>query len=462
MTGNNRIYQSGLFLLAGYFLLIVAATYWHVARADDLVSDPKTNAGRLYQEELRIERGRILDRNGVVLADTVRGPDGNSLRRYTEPGLVHVVGYHSARFGDSGMEAHGTNILSGMTGASAAIGLFQDLLHLPRKGGDIVLTIDSRIQRVAETAMAGRTGALVAMNPRTGEVLAMVSNPTFEPASLETQWDSLRVSPSRPLLNRATQCLYIPGPAAKLVSLAASRGARLIEPSTAASCREELDVFGFKVTSHNEPPGKRTQNMQDALSYSCNTALAELGIKVGRERLTSMARNLGMLDHVPFELDTEAGQMSSAPGFLESPQGLAVTSFGQGELLFSPLHLALATSAIANGGLVPTPRLVAGSLSVTWRRAMSPQTAFALASMMEHGVSQGWASTAAIPGVRVAGKTGTAELEAGQQSHAVFIAFAPVDNPRVAIAVIKERAGSGSRESGPVVKAVLEEALKGE
>ncbi len=460
MTTGDRIYQSGLFLLGSYLLLIVAATYWHVVRADDLATDPETNAGRLYQEELRIERGRILDRNGVVLAETIKGPDGGIQRRYTDPGLVHVVGYHSARFGDSGIEAHGTDILSGMTGASAAIGLVQDIMHLPRKGGDITLTIDSRIQRVAETAMGNSPGALVALNPRTGEVLAMVSNPTFDPASLETQWDTLRDKADRPLLNRATQGLYTPGSTFKIVTMAAALEAHLIDPSTPANCPGELDVVGFKVTSRNEPPGKRTQNMQDALAYSCNTALAELGIKVGKDRLISMVRNLGMLDHVPFELDTEAGQTGSTPGFIEHPQGLAVTAFGQGELLFSPLHLALAASAVANGGLVPTPRLIAGSWPVTWRRAMSPQTAFALAGMMEYGVNEGWAKTAAIPGVKVAGKTGTAELAAGQQPHAVFIAFAPVDNPKVAIAVIKERAGSGSGVSGPVVKAVIEEALR--
>ncbi|MBI4497656.1 MAG: penicillin-binding protein 2 [Chloroflexi bacterium] len=459
-TIAGRIARTGVVLLAGYLLLALLAVYWQVVRADELVADPTANAGRLYQEELRVARGRILDRNGVVLAETVTAPDGTRQRRYPHPGTVHVVGYHSARFGESGMEAVAGGILSGRTGVSALLGIFWDLLHQPRRGGEVRLTLDSRIQQAAEAAMGGQPGAVVALNPRTGEVLALVSTPGFDPNRLEQQWETLRTSPARPLLNRATQGRYSPGSTFKTVTLATALEAGLVDALTPIRCPEQLNVAGFPVRSRNEPSGKTTRTVRDAYAYSCNTAFAELGLQVGQERLTALAGALGLGERIPFELETAAGQVSSTPEYVDSPQGLAVTAFGQGEVLVTPLHLALIAAAVANDGLVPVPRLTAGKLPATWQRAMSPPAARALAEIMEYSVEEGWAAAGAVPGVRVAGKTGTAEVGERRQPHAVFIAFAPVEAPRIAVAVLKEQGGAGSTAAGPVVRAVLQAALK--
>jgi peptidoglycan glycosyltransferase len=309
--------------------------------------------------------------------------------------------------------------------------------------------------------MGGSPGALVALDPRNGDILAMVSNPGFDPnVPIDDQFEALTSREDSPLLNRATQGLYTPGSTFKTVTLAAALQAGLVDAKTPATCPATIDVLGFPVTSHNEPPGKHTTNTADAYAYSCNTYFAQLGIQVGAERLTDMARGFGILDEAPFELPTVAGRLFTTPGYMSSDQGLAVTAFGQGELQVSPLQLALVAAAVANDGMVPKPRLLMSTQPEDWRRAMSPEAAHELAGIMEYGVQQGWAATAAVPGVNVGGKTGSAEVAPGESSHAVFIAFAPVEDPKIAIAVLKERAGAGSVEAGPVVKAVLEAALK--
>lgn len=462
MSGiRQRIARTGLVMLAAYLVLLLGATYWQVVRAEELANDPATNARRIEREEQRVKRGRILDRNGVVLAETVEQPDGSFVRHYPDAFAPNTVGYHSSRYGSSGAEAAGDRVLRGVDERTSIRGLFEDLLHIRKEGDDVRLTLDAELQRAAEAAMGDGPGALVALDPQDGDILAMVSTPSFDPnVPIDDQFEALTNDPASPLLNRATQGLYTPGSTFKTVTLAAALEAGLVTPEDAAECPARIEVLDFPVTSNNEPPGKRTRTVADAYAYSCNTYFAQLGIELGEERLTEMARALGLLDPVPFELPTVAGTLATTPDFLGSDQSLAVTAFGQGELQLTPLHLALVAAAAANDGMVPKPHLLTSTDSEEWRRAMSPEAAADLASIMEYGVQAGWASTAAVPGISVAGKTGSAEVEPGASSHAVFIAFAPVDDPQIAVAVLKERAGAGSREAGPVAKAVIEAALR--
>ena len=461
MTIPARVRRLGLVFLLGYLVVAGAAAYWQVVQADAVVAEPKAGGERLRLEEQRITRGRILDRHGNVLAETITQPDGTRQRRYADLGAVHIVGYTSERFGAAGMEAVGADVLLGRGDAAEPRDLLDDLKHLPRTGHDLRITLDSKIQQAAEQALGSAPGAVIALDPRSGEVLASVSVPGYDPnVSIDDQWEALQSAPGSPLVNRVTQGLYTPGSTFKTVTLLAGLEAKLFGPQTPVRCPERLDVSGFPVTSRNEPPGKTTRNVNDAFAYSCNTAFAEMGLQVGAERLEDMARALGILDEVPLPLPTVAGQLAGEPGYLDSRQGLAVTAFGQGQLQMTPLHLALVAAAIANNGVVPKPRLVLGEPAEGWRRAMSPETARVAAGIMEDSVKNGWAATGAVPGIRVAGKTGSAEVEPGTPSHAVFIAYAPAEAPRIAIAVLKERAGAGSAEAGPVVRAVLEAALR--
>ncbi|RLT42000.1 MAG: hypothetical protein DWI58_07515 [Chloroflexi bacterium] len=453
----RRTQHVALALLAGFVTIAAGLGYWSVARAD-LANDPRVSGERLNLEAARIERGRLLDRNGVVLADTVLGPAGPQ-RRYSEPSAVHALGFNSPRFGTAGAEAAVADTLMGRTDPTPA-DTWRDLLHEARTGSDVRLTIDSRLQRAAAAAMGNATGAAIAIDPRTGDILAHVSNPTFNPNFGEEEWNALLKDSRSPLLDRVTQGLYTPGSTFKTVTLVAAVEAGLVKPDDHATCPAQVIINGSRVTSANEPPGKQTRTVADAYAYSCNTFFAELGLRVGEERLRAMAQALGLTEAPPFALPTSAGRLSTDPAFLSTGAGLAATAYGQGQLQMSPLQLVLATGAIANGGVVQRPRLRLDEAPSAWRTAMSPETARLVTQMMVRGTTDGWAATAAIPGVSVAAKTGSAEVAPGESSDALFIAFAPADAPTIAVVVVKERGGAGSTQAGPVARAIIDAWVK--
>jgi penicillin-binding protein A len=448
-----RSRKVGLALLGGFSAVALALGYWQVGRSD-LMQEVAVTGERLLEEEARVQRGRILDREGRVLAATSIGQDGQPQRDYTTPGTAHLLGFNSERAGAVGVESAAADRLLGRS-ADTPLDTWRDLLHESRTGDDVQLTIDLELQRVAAQALGNSRGAVVALDPRRGDILAMVSSPGFNPNFTPEEWDHLRAAPDTPLLNRATQGLYTPGSTFKTVTLAAALEHGLVTPATRVSCPREAFIDGVRIVSRNEPPGRTTRTVADAFAYSCNTYFAELGVQLGAERLRAMAEALGLTSEVPFPLPTAAGRLSTTSGFLDAKAGLAASAFGQGELQFSPLHLALLTAAIGNDGEVPVPRLFLDDEPATWRRAMSPGTARSLAEVMEYGVEAGWASTAALPGFRIGGKTGSAEVAPGESPDALFIAYGPTDDPQIAVAVVKEQGGSGSQQAGPIARAVI-------
>ena len=451
---GDRARVLGLAMLGAFAVLGATLGYWHAGRTD-LVTHPAVVGERLRSEEARIQRGRILDRDGDVLAVTEIGPDGEPRRVYTSSGAVHVLGFTSTRVGATGVESAAADRLMGRTSPSPR-DTWLDLLHEARAGEDVRLTIDLDVQRAAEAGLAGTAGAVVALDPVTGQVLAMASSPGFDPGFSPEEWDALREAEGSPLLNRATQGLYTPGSTFKTVTLAAALEYGLVTPETPASCPPEVFIDGVRIVSYNEPPGRQTATVADAYAYSCNTYFAQLGVQVGADRLRAMAEALGLTEAPPFPLPAAQGRLYTSDGFLETGAGLAASSFGQGELQFSPLHLALVTAAAAHEGLVPVPRLFLDEAPETWRTALSPGAAQQLAAVMVRSVEAGWASTASVPGVEVGGKTGSAEVVVEENPHALFVAFGRVNGHQLAVAVIKEHGGSGSQEAGPVARAVLE------
>ena len=449
-----RLRYVGFSILGGFAALSVVLGYWQVARSD-LTTEPAVAGERHRVEENRIQRGDILDRHGRPLAVTAIGPDGEPRRVYLDEGGVHTLGYVSALGGASGIEAAAADELLGRDSPTLR-DIWDDLLHQSRAGDPVQLTIDLDIQRAAEAALEGSIGAVVALDPRTGEVLAMASTPTFDANFTTEEWDQLRTAEGSPLLNRATQGLYTPGSAFKTVTLAAALEAGLITPDTPVECPAEVFIDGVRITSFNEPPGRTTRTVADAYAYSCNTYFAQLGIEVGEDRLRDTATALGLTEAVPFILPTSQGRLSTAPGFLGTQAGLAASAFGQGELQISPLHLALLAGVAANDGVVQRPHLMLSEEPEEWRRALSPSAAADLAAMMRYSVQAGWASTVAIEGVEIGGKTGSAEVVVEENPHALFIAYAEHEGHTIAVAAIKEFAGSGSQQTGPVVKAVIE------
>jgi len=366
-----------------------------------------------------------------------------------------MLGYVSALGGASGVESAEADRLLGRDSPSPH-DTWLDLLHESRSGDNVQLTIDVRIQRAAEEALAGATGAVVALDPHTGEILAMASTPTFDPNFTTEEWESLRTAEGSPLLNRATLGLYTPGSTFKTVTLAAALEAGLVTPDTPAECPVEVFIDGVRIVSNNEPPGRTTQTVADAYAYSCNTFFAQLGLEVGEKRLRGMAEALGLTSAPPFELPTSKGRLSTTDGFLGTDAGLAATAFGQGELQLSPLHLALLAGVALNDGVVEKPHLMRSAQPEAWHRALSPKAAADLEAMMRYSVEAGWAGTVAIPGLDMGGKTGSAEVVVEENPHALFIAWAEQDGHAIAVAVIKEFAGSGSQQAGPAAKAVIE------
>lgn len=452
-TGNVSLVVLGVFF--------AALAYWQVFRTD--LAQEKYNP-RLISAFNDPGRGRILDRNGGVLAATL--PSGQ--RTYPDPSVAHEVGYIDPRFGSSGAEFVFNAFLSGRAGAGGWSAAFSaEFSRTARTGLDVRLTIDPAIQKAASQALGSRTGAVVALDPRTGEVLAMVSVPTFDPGAIAKDGDQLVQDPTSPLLNRATQGSYPPGSTFKTVTAISALENGVITPQTSVTCDGQYVVDGFPISCNNVVQGNGTYPFKNAFTYSVNAIFAQVGVALGWDRLQATAERLGFGQSLNFTLDTAPTQLTN-PGTALTKTLLANTAFGQGELLTTPLEMATIAAAIANGGVLASPHLglavMDGNTVVdrleqpTFKRVIGADVAATLNDFMVSVVDAGQAAGVAIPGVKVAGKTGTAETGSGT-SHAWFIAFAPADNPTIAVAVIAEDGGRGSVVAAPIAGAVIKAAL---
>lgn len=471
---SRRIVRLTQVYLALLLLISAATAYWQVVRGEEL-RESEYNPRRI-EEERRALRGRILDRRGVELAAT---QDGR--RRYAFPALAHVTGFFSLRYGTTGIERAYDGLLSGRASEGPISRTVRSLLHQPRRGGHVQLTVDAELQRVADRAIGNAHGAVVLLDVRTGEIIVLLSKPLFDPNRVDADWERLRAAPAAsspqcsaqtpcaPLLNRATQGLYAPGSTFKVVTAAAALDSRLLQPNTPLpACTGAYVVEGFRIAC--QPRCDGVYDLTHALVYSCNAAFGRIGNMLGEARLREYARRFGIGAALPLEIATAPTQFASGTNL--SQPAVASTAFGQGELLMTPLQMALVAATVASGGELPAPQLVLRTLDRsgntleeirprTLGRAMSQQAAQQLTQMMVLAVEQGYGFQARIPGVRVAGKTGTAQSSNDPRvpDHSWFIGFAPADRPRYAIAVMMEFSGWGSLEAAPVARQVLEAAL---
>src|SRR5688572_8243562 len=480
-----------LVLLSGFLVVALALGYWQFFRQDDLLARP-TNP-RIAEEARRVVRGKIVDRTGKALAENVPTPGGASERTYPVGGLANVVGYHSERYGNSGIEERYDEYLSGARSADPVDRTISALLHRPTVGSDVVLTLDARIQQSAVDVLGGAPGAVVVLDPKTGAVLAMASAPTFDPGQIDERWEALLGDAARPLVNRAIQSAYTPGSTFKVITASAALDLNLVDPRATFRCTEPIRIDGLQVDCKNHAHLANV-DFREAFAWSCNRTFALTGLELGTERLAladglkapfpwqnQLGQSAQRLDEyaqrfwigrsVPFDLPVEAGQVKGGGEWYASL--LAQTGFGQGELATTPLQMALAAATIANGGAVPAPYLTTearapGGATTTFNRgggtlgrAISEKTAQTVNEMMALSGDTAWAKPAAIPGLEVAGKTGTAEAGAeGSTPHSWFIGYAPADDPRVAIAVIMEHKGSGTDFATPAARTVLQGALE--
>jgi penicillin-binding protein A len=492
---RRNVRRTAVALLACFGVVALALGYWQVWRAADLAQDPANP--RVAEARQLQPRGRILDRNGQVLANSQSTPQGPR-RILADPSLVHTVGFHSDRFGDTNLEAAYDAELRGERSVPPLDRLAQQLFHRGPRANDLVLTIDRRIHDAAVGALGTSDGAIVALDPRSGAVLAMVSKPFFDPNAPDDQLASPQSDPSQPLFNRAVQALYVPGSTFKTVTATAALDTHLVDLNQPFTCTTAVKIGTYSVDCRNSQHIPRLTYKQ-AYAWSSNRVFGLTGLLLGFSQLAPInawlsdkppgdypwastgssiqasanvlvdyARRYGFERSIPFDLPVATSQMKREATEW-TPELLVQTAFGQGEIQVTPMQMALVAATVANGGRVPTPYVAAelrdGSAvrqlhepGQSFSVAGSSETADTLSSFMVEGVDNGYAAKAAITGVKVGGKTGTAEVGDGT-SHSWFIGFAPADKPRIAIAVIMEHQGSGSDFATPAARQVMRAAL---
>jgi peptidoglycan glycosyltransferase len=466
--------------------LLTSTTYVQFVAADTLNSQPG-NRRTLYKQFGRPRGALVVGNSQKVIAESVPVNDSYGyLRRY--PGGAEysaVTGYFSVVYGSTGMESAVGDILSG-TGDQQFYQRVSDLFTGRQSSGQSVqLTIDPKVQHAAWNALGNQRGAVVAMDPRTGAILALVSKPGFDPnllaghspTRLTANWKRLLNDPYRPMDNRAIASRqYAPGSVFKLVTSAAALASGRYSTDTQVPGPAELPLPETSVTLPNDFPGAcgsgGTVSLLDALTISCNTAFGSLGMTLGEQALQSQARAFGFGKplQIPLQVTT-----SLFPAGLSQAQ-LAQSAIGQFNVRVTPLQICMISAAIANKGTLMQPYLVDQTLGPNLdprsrtqpeklSEPISSDVAAQLTTMMQAVVENGTGTRARIPGVAVAGKTGTAEQQPGEPPNAWFTAFAPADDPKVAVAVVVDDGGTkneratGGQVAAPVAKKVIRAVL---
>lgn len=477
-------------------------------RVADLPEGPVQDVRPLIAER-RTRRGRIYDRGGLLLADTAITADGWAKRTYPRADLGHIVGFYNPLYGHMGLEATYDDYLAGRVGDDPMNAFLEELLHRPHQGNDLYLTLDVALQEQAQAAFEQVTqevlgdkcpgghcrGAVVLLDVRSGAILALYSYPTFDPRPLvfdpevsdwevereriALYWQGLISATDAPLVDRATNGLYPPGSTFKTFTAAAVLEAGLATPDTIILCPEHYTVTGHVIVNavQNLAGLMQKQNLTEDLQWSCNTAFAQLGLMLGADRFSDYAKRFGLayrnlapptwadFSDLPAAVPTLAYDRS----FLDRQTAVADSAYGQGQLQVTPLYMAMLAATVANEGMMMRPYIVERALTPggevlyqaqpsLLRVPIGRQTARTLTALLVNAVENGYGWRAKIEGVKVAGKTGTAEPGNGDP-HGWFIAFAPADSPRYAIAVVVEHGGHGSRVAAPIAKIVLEAAL---
>ncbi len=451
---------------------------------------PQPIVQRISDQLAMITRGSIYDRNGNLLAADRLDAKGNRVRFYTEPSLAQVAGSVSGLgIGISGLERTYNGQLLGLNSLEAS---FNRMLHLPVTGDDLILTIDSALQRKAEEALGGKTGSITVLDAHTGAILAMVSLPRFDPNRLlENGYlpgllASCNGSPqcSGPLLNRATQALYPPGSTWKTVTLIAALDSGETSPDAVFDFGEPVkgasgSYYIYTVDGNViADPNHTESRLSLELSYakSANAAFARIANEMPPGNLIDYAARFGFSappeKRFPLGFDFSPAQLAGDVNSLYKNNVLrAVTGIGQGELLTSPLNMGMVVLSVYNNGELPLPYLVygernhLGSQTVTQpgrvviHQLMKPETAQIVRRMMETAVKQGSGSRAAIAGVVVGGKTGTAQVGGDLPPHAWFTGFAQKGDRAVVVVVMIENGGEGSQVAAPIFAKIAAAAL---
>jgi peptidoglycan glycosyltransferase len=484
MNRQIRLLATALIVLFG--ALFAQVNYLQVFHAKALNDNPLNT--RAVVRDFARARGVIQTSDGAVLARSVPVNDEfERLRQYPEGALFgHITGYLSFTFGGEGVERNYNDQLVGR-GQSLELKNLSDLLVKRERTGDVTLTLSKKLQQVATEQLGQRKGAIVALDPTTGAILAMADYPTYDPNVLASHsqtdvraaWDQLNADPNKPLLPRAYRERYFPGSSFKVVTAAtalATGVATTSQPVYPTLSALPLPNSGGQSLS-NFGGGSCGGNLVQALQVSCNTAFAQLGMDLGADKLSNGAAQFGFGKSPPIDLPYPAESVfPPASAFARDLPGLAKSAIGQQDVAATPLEMALVAAGIANQGVIMTPHVMSevrdseGNVveryePKPWLTAAPPDVAATVRDMMVNVVNAGTGTAARIPGVTVGGKTGTAQTGL-DTNHVWFISFAPAENPKIAVAVMLENRpladeATGGTVAAPMAKAVIQAALGG-
>jgi peptidoglycan glycosyltransferase len=488
---NKPIRTISIFCLALFLALMANVTYLQYFRADAL--NDRADNRRVFDAAFSRERGSIIVGRETI-AESVPVDDQYEFQRtYTQPfKYAPLTGFFAYAYGASQLERTQNDVLSGNDDRLFVTRLVDLLSNQGTQGGNIKLTIDAAAQDAAVAALAqvpgNVQGSVVALDPKTGKILAMVTSPTYDPnqlashdkAAVDQAWQQLSGDEAEPMLNRATQKTLPPGSTFKLVTAAAA-----IEAGLAGSADDEVPggpTFQLPQTSgesgliDNEARscGTDTIPFTQAMGNSCNTTFAQLALQVGSDKMREQAEAFGFNQDYLEDLRPQA--ISTYPKDTNEPE-TGQSGIGQFEVRSTPLQMAMVAAGIANNGVVMKPYVVdevqSADLDVVettqpeeFKKAVEPSTASILTDLMVYTVNDGTASPAAIPGIQVAGKTGTAQSGTDDPPYAWFVSFAPADDPEVAVAVMIESADiergeiAGGAIGGPIARAVMEAVIQ--
>ncbi|MBX7160533.1 MAG: penicillin-binding protein 2 [Acidimicrobiia bacterium] len=468
-------------VLVSLFVLLILNLSWIQGIDANALNDHPANAGRTIQREYARERGPLVSSDGVTLAESIPTRDDlRFLRRYPLGALTgQVTGYVSVQNGsDMAERAFGDELLG--SEAPVTPSSILDRLEGDLPGDTVELTVDTRVQKVAADRLDGRAGSVVALDPRTGAVLALYSNPTFDPNPLAAHdakaagaaFERLNEDPDKPLLPRAYREIFPPGSTFKIITTTAALTSGVATPDTTFPVEREISLPQTNLTLSNFENERCGGTLVQSFTKSCNTVFGSLALQIGPEKMAATASGDGFEQPVPFSLRAVQSNYPDVAELERNKPELAFSGIGQGNVAATPLEMCLTAAAIANGGVIMTPQVgkvvrdPKGSVISTfaprpWLTATDPQTAAAVKAMMVSVVQQGTGRPAAIDGVQVAGKSGTAQTGRGGEPHAWFVAFAPAEAPRVAVAVlVEEGGGTGGTVAGPIAADVMEKALE--
>jgi peptidoglycan glycosyltransferase len=480
---NRAIRRVGIGVTVLVLLLVGQLTYLQVYDADNLANDPRNIRAAL--RDFTRPRGKIVTADGQIVARSVKTGDELKFQRLYPLGPLfsQIVGYQSFVFGNLGVERTYNNELAGRD-PLLQIRNVGDVLAGKEPIGNVVLSLNAGLQGVARDALGNQRGSVVVMNPKTGSILAMYSNPSYDPQpyaghnskDVQAYNQLLRANADKPDLPRAYRERYPPGSTFKVLTASVALNLGLVTPETNFPTLSQLTLPQTSSTLKNFGGESCGGTLARSFQQSCNTTFGQIGLDLG-DQFPPGLEQFGIYSAPPLDVSPGAAESTGpAPGsFQQNKPNFAFAGIGQGDVFVTPLEMALAASAVANNGQIMQPhvgeRITDGDDNSVksidpgaWRTAMTPEVAATVKTLMVSVVEGGTGTAARIPGVSVAGKTGTAQNETGAP-HAWFVGFAPADDPQVAVAVIVEHGGdvgseaTGGRVAAPIAAQMMRTVL---